>query len=148
MSLNHLTGVLTGGQGFTLGVNAQKPVITPSVGATALVGGQSGAIIKLSTASSGMAFTLPATASSAGVEYEFVLNDSTAGANCTIASAEAGKLVGCLIVNAAKVTMTTNQTLTVVSGTATKGDQIRVRCTGDFWVVFGIGQAAGSITVA
>lgn len=148
MSLNHLTGVLTGASAFVPNVGIKNPVVTPSTGATTLLPSQTGSIIKLATTGAGMAFTLPATSTSAGTEYDFVLDDATAGANCTIASAEAGKLVGCLIVNAAKVAMTTNQTLTVVSGTATKGDQIRVRCTGNFWVVFGIGQAAGSITVA
>lgn len=148
MSLNHLTGVLTGGQAFVPNVALQKTIVSPSTGATTLLASQSGSLIPLSTAGAGMAITLPATATSAGITYDFVLDNSTAGANCTIASAEANKLVGNLIVNAAKVAMTTNTTLTIVSGTATKGDRILIQCTGNFWHVFGIAQAAGAITVA
>lgn len=131
-------------------LNSSKSlVITPPVGASSLVAGQNGALVLLSTASTGNQITLPVAATAPGCSFKFVLATATAGANCTIAGSATNLLCGTLIVNAAKVAMAANaSTLTVVSGTATKGDHIEVVCDGSSWYCNGVGQAAGSITVA
>lgn len=123
-------------------------VITPPVGASSLLASQNGALVLLSTATSGNQISLPPVASSAGCYFRFALETATAGGNCTIASVDGAVLVGTIIVNAAKVTMTSNTTLTVVSGTATRGDRIEITCSGSLWHVNAMGQAVGSITVA
>jgi len=128
--------------------NVRKQLYLPAEGKSNLLGTYAGSIILLSTVGTGQQITLPPMNGSNGLDLTFLLDNATAGANCTITSPTANRFVGTMIVNGAKVAVTPSTTLTIVSGTATAGDRIRIYGTVNFYHIDVVAQAAGAITIA
>ena len=97
-------------------------------------------------AAAGAAITLPALTE--GFNCKFFTGAAFATTNWTIESAEGDNITGIVVVNGASVPAAAEDQINFVATAETIGDFIEIRC--DFansqWLVWGMGNAAGSIT--
>lgn len=117
---------------------------TPSA-AVSLTGADSGKTIMLDAAA-GFTITLPALAE--GYKFRFVVASAFATTNFIVASSEGDNITGNLIVNGAAVPAAAEDQINFVATAETVGDFIEVfaDATNSQWIVWGIGNATGSIT--
>lgn len=106
---------------------------------------ESGAIFSLQGATDGAAITLPAVATSAGVEYKFVVGSAFATTDWTVVSAT-NVIEGNVIVDGASIAASNENTISFVASAESVGDYVSVSCDGTSWLASGSGVAAGSIT--
>ena len=132
-----LTGAVTGG--------ITKPIVSPT-GATTLTVAQSGSIISL-TAAAGYAVTLPAVASSAGVNYLFVVGVVHATTDWVITSA-AADMYGVIDELSTVQAVAGATTINLELATATIGDWYFLYSDGVNWYVNGHAAQALSVTPA
>ena len=126
---------------FTGGVIQNESAVI--AGVTALTTAQSGALFAVTQPNlAPYAITLPATATSAGVWYTFILavaaND---GANIT---SDGVNMLGALVEGGAAVTAVLNTSVGFDGTGGVVGDHVTVRCDGTRWLVSGIGSNAAS----
>ncbi len=90
------------------------------------------------------AVTLPANASSAGVNYKFIMS-GTVGNAMTLTSATATKIKGTYTLSGG-IVIKAAATTGVITATALTGDSLSVIGDGDSWYVTGLGSAAASFS--
>lgn len=137
VSTNGFTGDLTGG--------ITRPIVTPT-GATTLTAAQSGSIISL-TAAAGYAVTLPAVASSAGLNYLFVVGVVHATTDWVITSV-AADIYGVVDELSTVQAVAGATTINLELATATIGDWYYLYSDGVNWYVNGHAAQAASVTPA
>lgn len=97
-------------------------------------------------AAAGATITLPALAE--GLVFRFFTGAAFATTPWVVASAEGDNITGILVVNGASVPAAAEDQINFVESAETVGDFIEIRS--DFgnsqWLVWGIGNAAGSLT--
>jgi hypothetical protein len=96
------------------------------------------------SAAAGATITLPALKS--GVHFKFIVGAAFATTNWVVASAEASKIQGVLVVNGASVDAADEDQINFVNSAETVGDHIELICDGTYWYASGVGSQAGSIT--
>lgn len=114
-------------------------------GATTLTAEDSGKSFSLNAAA-GAQITLPAVATSAGFRYRFTVAALFATTAWTIKAAT-NKIQGGVIVNSVNVPGADENTITFSASADTIGDFVELNCDGTNWYVFGLGTAAGAITL-
>jgi hypothetical protein len=97
-------------------------------------------------AAAGAQITLPAVATSAGFRYRFTVAALFATTAWTIKAAT-NKIQGGVIVNSVNVPGADENTITFAHAADTIGDFVELNCDGTNWYVFGLGTAAGAITL-
>lgn len=119
-----------------------RPVVNVSA-ATTLTPSQSGALISITSAAANYTITLPAVATSVGVEYTFVLTAS-AGTNTVAITAPAGTLCGFLPATYRSDTNAITYTQAAVGGgsttatlatTVVPGYSFSLYCNGAYWII-------------
>ena len=95
-------------------------------------------------ASAGVTVTLPAVES--GLNFRFVVANAFDTSNYIIDSAEGDNIDGILVVNGASVAASGEDQINFVASAESVGDFIDIWSDGNKWYVWGIGNAAGSIT--
>lgn len=123
---------------------ARKQVETISAAKT-LTGADSGKVFILD-ASAGVTVTLPALAD--GYHFKFIVGAAFATSNWVIDSAEGDNITGNLVVNGAAVPAAAEDQINFVNSAETVGDFIELFADSgnSQWIVWGIGNSAGSIT--
>jgi len=96
------------------------------------------------SAAAGATITLPALKS--GIHFKFIVGAAFATTNWVVASAEASKIQGVLVVNGASVDAADEDQINFVATAETIGDHIEIICDGTDWYASGVGSQAGSIT--
>ena len=114
-------------------------------GATTLTAEDSGKSFYLNAAA-GAQITLPAVATSEGFRYRFTVAALFATTAWTIKAAT-NKIQGGVIVNSVNVPGADENTITFAHAADTIGDFVELNCDGTNWYVFGLGTAAGAITL-
>jgi hypothetical protein len=114
--------------------------------AKTLTAAQSGCVISLTSAGTNYIVTLPPTASSAGINYKFVLT-VTAGTNTVQIATNAAEttMQGIIFGNATKVACVSKATITYGT-TSLIGDAVDMVCDGTGWNVRAWSQIAGAFT--
>lgn len=114
-------------------------------GATTLTAEDSGKSFILKAAA-GAQITLPAVATSAGFSFRFTVGQLFATTAWTIKAAS-NVIQGGVIVNSVNVPGADENTITFAHAADTVGDFVELNCDGTNWYVFGLGTAAGAITL-
>ena len=96
------------------------------------------------SAAAGATITLPALKS--GIHFKFIVGAAFATTYWVVASAEASKIQGVLVVNGASVDAADEDQINFVATAETIGDHIEIICDGTDWYASGVGSQAGSIT--
>ena len=112
--------------------------------ATTLSAADSGKHFSLNAAA-GAQITLPAVATSAGLNFRFTVQALFATTAWTIKAAS-NVIQGGAIVNSALVSSANRNTITFAHAADTVGDYVDLVCDGTNWYVNGIGTTAASIT--
>jgi hypothetical protein len=112
--------------------------------ATTLSAADSGRLLALNAAA-GAQITLPAVATSAGLNFRFVVQALFATTAWTIKAASS-VIQGGAIVNSVNVPSANRNTITFSASADTIGDFVELTCDGVNWYVFGLGASAGAIT--
>ena len=97
-------------------------------------------------AAAGAQITLPAVATSAGFRFRFTVGQLFATTAWTIKAAS-NVIQGGVIVNSVNVPGADENTITFSASADTVGDFVELNCDGTNWYVFGLGTAAGAITL-
>jgi hypothetical protein len=126
-------------------VERQVGLVETLTGATTLTAEDSGKSFYLNAAA-GAQITLPAVATSAGFRYRFTVAALFATTAWTIKAAT-NKIQGGVIVNSVNVPGADENTITFAHAADTIGDFVELNCDGTNWYVFGLGTAAGAITL-
>jgi hypothetical protein len=126
-------------------VTRQVGLVETLTGATTLTAEDSGKSFSLNAAA-GAQITLPAVATSAGFRYRFTVAALFATTAWTIKAAT-NKIQGGVIVNSVNVPGADENTITFAHAADTIGDFVELNCDGTNWYVFGLGTAAGAITL-
>jgi len=126
-------------------VERQVGLVETLTGATTLTAEDSGKSFYLNAAA-GAQITLPAVATSAGFRYRFTVAALFATTAWTIKAAT-NKIQGGVIVNSVNVPGADENTITFSASADTIGDFVELNCDGTNWYVFGLGTAAGAITL-
>lgn len=126
-------------------VERQVGLVETLTGATTLTAEDSGKSFSLNAAA-GAQITLPAVATSAGFRYRFTVAALFATTAWTIKAAT-NKIQGGVIVNSVNVPGADENTITFSASADTIGDFVELNCDGTNWYVFGLGTAAGAITL-
>ena len=126
-------------------VTRQVGLVETLTGATTLTAEDSGKSFYLNAAA-GAQITLPAVATSAGFRYRFTVAALFATTAWTIKAAT-NKIQGGVIVNSVNVPGADENTITFAHAADTIGDFVELNCDGTNWYVFGLGTAAGAITL-
>jgi hypothetical protein len=126
-------------------VTRQVGLVETLTGATTLTAEDSGKSFSLNAAA-GAQITLPAVATSAGFRYRFTVAALFATTAWTIKAAT-NKIQGGVIVNSVNVPGADENTITFSASNDTIGDFVELNCDGTNWYVFGLGTAAGAITL-
>jgi len=126
-------------------VTRQVGLAETLTGATTLTAEDSGKSFSLNAAA-GAQITLPAVATSAGFRYRFTVAALFATTAWTIKAAT-NKIQGGVIVNSVNVPGADENTITFSASADTIGDFVELNCDGTNWYVFGLGTAAGAITL-
>ena len=104
----------------------------------------SGKLFSLNAAA-GAQITLPAVATSAGLNFRFTVQALFATTAWTIVAATA-VIQGGAIVNSVNVSSANRNTITFATAADTIGDFVQLNCDGVNWYVSGVGHTAASIT--
>jgi len=112
--------------------------------ATTLSAADSGRLLSLNAAA-GAQITLPAVATSAGLNFRFAVQALFATTAWTIKAASS-VIQGGAIVNSVNVPSANRNTITFSASADTIGDFVELTCDGVNWYVFGLGTSAGAIT--
>jgi hypothetical protein len=96
-------------------------------------------------ASGGVAVTLPAVR--AGVSFKFIVAAAFSSTDWTITGG-ASKIQGTVVVNGASILGENETTITFANGAEKVGDFVELHCDGTNWLLFGMGSAGSSITLA
>ena len=112
--------------------------------ATTLSAADSGKLLSLNAAA-GAQITLPAVASSAGLNFRFQVQALFATTAWTIVAATA-VIQGGAIVNSVNVASANRNTITFATAADTIGDFVQLNCDGVNWYVSGVGHTAAAIT--
>jgi len=112
--------------------------------ATTLTAADSGRHFSLNAAA-GAQITLPAVATSAGLNFRFTVQALFATTAWTILAAS-NVIQGGAIVNSVNVPGANENTITFAHATDTIGDFIQLHCDGVNWYASGVGTTAGAIT--
>ena len=129
------------------GANIQNNSGAIGAGGATLTSADSGTIYNVAQQAGAITITLPATATSAGVWYEFYLGTAAAG-NATI-TADGAVIIGALVEGGAAATAVGgNTSVAFDGGTAAVGDHCKIRCDGTNWFISGIGTNANSWILA
>jgi hypothetical protein len=126
-------------------VTRQVGLVETLTGATTLTAEDSDKSFYLNAAA-GAQITLPAVATSAGFRYRFTVAALFATTAWTIKAAT-NKIQGGVIVNSVNVPGADENTITFSASADTIGDFVELNCDGTNWYVFGLGTAAGAITL-
>ena len=126
-------------------VERQIGLVETLTGATTLTAEDSSKSFSLNAAA-GAQITLPAVATSAGFRYRFTVAALFATTAWTIKAAT-NKIQGGVIVNSVNVPGADENTITFSASADTIGDFVELNCDGTNWYVFGLGTAAGAITL-
>jgi len=126
-------------------VERQVGLVETLTGATTLTAEDSGKSFSLNAAA-GAQITLPAVPTSAGFRYRFTVAALFATTAWTIKAAT-NKIQGGVIVNSVNVPGADENTITFSASADTIGDFVELNCDGTNWYVFGLGTAAGAITL-
>jgi hypothetical protein len=113
--------------------------------ATTLSAADSGRHFSLNAAA-GAQITLPAVATSAGLNFRFTVQALFATTAWTIKAASS-VIQGGVIVNSVNVPGANENTITFSASADTIGDFVQLTCDGVNWYVFGLGTSAGAITL-
>lgn len=143
---NVAIGTASGGGGFKVSGISQGQGFAKTVAtATTLTSADSGKVI-IMDAAAGATITLPALAD--GLHFKFVVGASFATSNWIVASAEGDNINGNIVVNGAAVPAGAEDQINFVNSAETVGDFIElIADSGNSqWIVWGIGNAIGSIT--
>jgi hypothetical protein len=97
-------------------------------------------------AAAGAQITLPAVATSAGLNFRFTVQALFATTAWTILAASS-VIQGGVIVNSVNVLGANENTITFVASADTIGDFVQLYCDGVNWYVSGVGATAGAITL-
>jgi hypothetical protein len=112
--------------------------------ATTLTAADSGRHYSLNAAA-GAQITLPAVATSAGLNFRFTVQALFATTAWTILAAS-NVIQGGAIVNSVNVASANRNTITFAHAADTIGDYVQLHCDGVNWYVSGVGTTAASIT--
>jgi hypothetical protein len=123
----------------------QLDVMETLTGAATLTAEDSGKVFILNAAA-GAQITLPAVADAAGQNYRFIVGALFATTAWTIRAAS-NRIQGGVIVNSTLVPGADENTITFSASADTVGDFVELKCDGSNWYVFGMGTAAGAITL-
>ena len=116
-------------------------------GTTVLTSATSGALFAVTQPNAApYAITLPATATSAGVWYTFVL--AVADADDANITSDGANMLGALVEGGAAVTAVDHTSVGFGGTGGVVGDHVTVRCDGTRWLVSGIGSNANSWILA
>ena len=126
-------------------VTRQVGLVETLTGATTLTAEDSGKSFTL-RAAAGAQITLPAVATSAGFRFRFTVGQLFATTAWTIKAAS-NVIQGGVIVNSVNVPGADENTITFAHAADTIGDFVELNCDGTNWYVFGLGTAAGAITL-
>ena len=126
-------------------VTRQVGLVETLTGATTLTAEDSDKSFYLNAAA-GAQITLPAVATSAGFRFRFTVAALFATTAWTIKAAT-NKIQGGVIVNSVNVPGADENTITFSASADTIGDFVELNCDGTNWYVFGLGTAAGAITL-
>jgi hypothetical protein len=113
--------------------------------ATTLTAADSGKHFSLNAAA-GAQITLPAVATSAGLNFRFTVQALFATTAWTIKAAT-NVIQGGVIVNSTNVPGADENTITFSASADTIGDFVQLNCDGVNWYVSGVGTSAGAITL-
>ena len=113
--------------------------------ATTLSAADSGRHYSLNAAA-GAQITLPAVATSAGLNFRFTVQALFATTAWTIKAAT-NVIHGGVIVNSVNVLGAGENTITFSASADTVGDFVQLHCDGVNWYVSGVGSSAGAITL-
>jgi len=113
--------------------------------ATTLTAADSGRHYSLNAAA-GAQITLPAVATSAGLNFRFTVQALFATTAWTIKAAS-NVIQGGVIVNSVNVPGANENTITFSASADTIGDFVQLNCDGVNWYVIGLGTSAGAITL-
>jgi hypothetical protein len=113
--------------------------------AITLSAADSGKLFSLNAAA-GAQITLPAVASSAGLNFRFTVQALFATTAWTIKAAT-NVIQGGVIVNSVNVPGADENTITFSASADTIGDFVALNCDGVNWYVSGVGTASGAITL-
>jgi hypothetical protein len=113
--------------------------------AITLSAADSGKLFSLNAAA-GAQITLPAVATSAGLNFRFTVQALFATTAWTILAASS-VIQGGVIVNSVNVLGANENTITFVASADTIGDFVQLYCDGVNWYVSGVGATAGAITL-
>lgn len=97
-------------------------------------------------AAAGAQITLPAVATSAGLNFRFTVQALFATTAWTILAASS-VIQGGVIVNSVNVLGANENTITFVASADTIGDFVQLHCDGVNWYVSGVGATTGAITL-
>ena len=123
----------------------QLDVMETLTSAATLTAEDSGKVFILNAAA-GAQITLPAVADAAGQNYRFIVGALFATTAWTIRAAS-NRIQGGVIVNSTLVPGADENTITFSASADTVGDFVELKCDGSNWYVFGMGTAAGAITL-
>ena len=112
--------------------------------ATTLSAADSGKLFSLNAAA-GAQISLPAVATSAGLNFRFTVQALFATTAWTIVAATA-VIQGGAIVNSVNVSSANRNTITFATAADTIGDFVQLNCDGVNWYVSGVGHTAAAIT--
>lgn len=126
-------------------VTRQVGLVETLTGATTLTAEDSDKSFILKAAA-GAQITLPAVATSAGFRFRFTVGQLFATTAWTIKAAS-NVIQGGVIVNSTNVPGADENTITFSASADTIGDFVELNCDGTNWYVFGLGTAAGAITL-
>lgn len=113
--------------------------------AITLSAADSGKLFSLNAAA-GAQITLPAVATSAGLNFRFTVQALFATTAWTILAASS-VIQGGVIVNSVNVLGANENTITFAHAADTIGDFVQLYCDGVNWYVSGVGATAGAITL-
>jgi len=103
--------------------------------------------LDLASSTAGSVITLPASSTAENVVYRYVVADDTATTtNIIIDSSFGDNIYGSFVVDGAAVPCDAEDQVNFVTTNIIDGDFIEIRSNGTKWFVYGIGEAAGSIT--
>jgi|TARA_Y100000310_G_C20699561_1_gene828478 hypothetical protein len=110
-----------------------------------LTAAESGKVCFLNSATEFVS-TLPAVAQ--GLRFRFIVTAAPSGASYTVVTDSSANVIeGSVVVDGAAIPGANEDTITFADGAAAVGDWVEVISDGTSWLVSGIGEAAGSITL-
>jgi len=146
MAATHFNGPVVSTKGFQ---NGASSVVTIATATTLTREAHDGKMLILNAAG-GVAITLPAVATSAGIKFLFILGAVYATTDWTITSAEGDNIEGCIMVQSTVVDANAADVITFDASAAAEniGDWVSLDCDGTYWYVDGRALTDLSITIS